>query len=142
MVSGAEEVSERPCLCWVPSIWVIQEDDKEISLGQTGGPLKQRTPTVKYCLVFSVVIWIYAFHCRFDSVSCLVDVPVIMHGMTGWMKDKTYTLALLLSEVTPGDGGAFGADGGAFGAGESVTVCIDRRMQHLRPVCSLEKNQG
>lgn len=70
--------------------------------------------------MFSVVIWIYVFIVTFfDSVSYLVDVPVIMHGMTGWTKDKTDTLALLLREVTPGDGGA-------FGAGDSVAVCIDR----------------
>lgn len=28
--------------------------------------------------MFSVVIWLYVCLCRFDSVSCLVDVPVII----------------------------------------------------------------
>lgn len=41
--------------------------------------LKQRTPTVRcHCLMFSVVIWLYICLCCFDSVSCLVDVPVII----------------------------------------------------------------
>ena len=74
-----------------------------MSLGQTGGPLKQRTPTAKCCLVFSVVIWIYVFFCRFDSVSCLVDLYTCCytHGTTRWMKDKTDMPALLLERSLP-----------------------------------------
>lgn len=76
---GAKEVSESLSLT-VPSVWIVQEDYKKISLGQTGEPLKQRTPIVKYlCLIFSVVVGsVFSIHCHFDSVSCLVDGPIVI----------------------------------------------------------------
>lgn len=53
---GAKEVSESLSLT-IPSVWIVQEDYKKISLGQTGEPLKQRIPIVKYlCLICSVVV--------------------------------------------------------------------------------------
>lgn len=48
---------------------------KRVSLGQTGGPLKQRTPSVKHYPAFSVAALIL----------CLIlwDVPVVMHSDLG-----------------------------------------------------------
>lgn len=44
----------------------LYKDTRKLSLGQTGRPLKQRTPNIKRpCLVLSVAICLYAF--CFDS---------------------------------------------------------------------------
>lgn len=60
---GAKEDLKRPSLQWIPSIRVVQEGSKEVSLGQTCGPLKQRIPIVKCC---------------FGSMSFLVSVHVVI----------------------------------------------------------------
>lgn len=40
---------------------------------------------VCHCLMFSVVIWLYVCLCHFDSVSYLVDVPVIICSNLGML---------------------------------------------------------